>query len=476
MESNDKYDSGIDQLAGHVAHNDEVVGSNPTPATITLKDWQVPLSEHQTKVLRKERVMLSACHTGCGKTYLATQTIKDLGMQTIVICPKIAISQWKNVIRGMGAEHLVKDVINPEQLVKKTGCYWYNHEDGWTLPPDITGGGLLVFDEVHRGASGKDSKTTLALARWCSKKMPEGNKVLAMSATPFETPLKLRALGYLMGFHRFVERDFYDWCRKHACSMVPIGRYPRIRQVFAFTTNKARAEEVMRIIRRDMGERFLSIGPDEIPGFPDEVKEVCLVDLAKKDHDALVRAYEEMPERIRGGSEDDMVRVLRLRQQAEFCKAEAMAEMAVNEVEDGHSVFIAVNFTDARLRIEEYLAKKGMKFASIYGGQKESERQNGIDEFQANRIHIMVGMMAACSVALSLHDERHERTRVSLISPGYSASDLSQSLGRIRRVGGTTAVQKIIIAAGSVEERVGRAIERKMNNIAALTDRELLRR
>ena len=32
---------------------------------IKLKDWQVPLAEHQTRVLREDRVMLSACHTGC---------------------------------------------------------------------------------------------------------------------------------------------------------------------------------------------------------------------------------------------------------------------------------------------------------------------------------------------------------------------------------------------------------------------------
>ena len=135
-----------------------------------------------------------------------------------------------------------------------------------------------------------------------------------------------------------------------------------------------------------------------------------------------------------------------------------------------------VNFTDARLRIGEYLKKKGVEYASIYGGQKESERQSGIDAFQTNRIHVIIGMAAACSVALSLHDERHERNRVSLISPGYSASEFSQGLGRIRRVGGTTATQKIVIAAGSVEERVGRAIERKMNNLSALTDRDFERR
>ena len=452
---------------------------------IKLKPFQVPLAAQQTEVLRRERCFLNASGTGVGKTYLVVQTIKDLQMPTLVVCPKIAISQWKHVISGMGASQYIIGVTNPEQLAKPiygmkdgkrkvvdSGCDYYRESEGWLVGGDKPS--LLVFDELHRNCSGKDSKTGFAVARWCNKKRPD-NKVLAMSATPFETPLKLRALGYLMGFHRFVERDFYDWCRKHACSMVPVGRYPRIRQVFAFTTNKARAEEVMRIIRKDMGERFLSIGPDEIPGFPDEVKEVCLVDLAKKDHEALVRAYAEMPERIRGGSEDDMVQILRLRQQAEFCKAEAMAEMAKGLVEDGNSVFIMVNFTDARKRIEAYLEREGVQYASIYGGQKESERQAGVDAFQSNRIHVIIGMAAACSVALSLHDERHERPRVSLISPGYSASELSQGLGRVRRVGGTTAVQKIIIAAGSVEERVARAVQKKIDCIETLTSNDLMR-
>ena len=440
--------------------------------TITLKDWQVPLAEHQTRVLKTERVMLSAAHTGSGKTYLACQTIKDLGLPAFVICPKIAISQWKSVIQGMGISDSVVAVVNPEKLVASKTNGWYDNDKGWS--DKVPYPALLVVDEVHRGCSGPDSKQTLMCARWCNKQHPE-NKALLMSATPFETPMKMRLIGYLMGFHRFVQNSFYDWLKRHACGFVDIGWGRNKRRIFQFTSNKQRAEEVMRIIRKDMGERFLTIGPNEIPGFPDEIKSVELVDLASKDHQALVKAYEDMPDRIRTLSEDDMVRMLRLRQQAEFCKAEVMAQMAVDHIEDGYSVFIMVNFTDARLRIEKYLFKKNIRFASIYGGQKEKERQNGIEAFQNNRIYAMVGMAAACSVALSLHDERHERARVSLISPGYSASEFSQGLGRIRRVGGTTATQKIIIAADSVEEKVGRTIERKMNNLSALTDKDLLR-
>ena len=419
--------------------------------------------------------MLSACHTGSGKTYLACQTIKDLDIATLVVCPKVAISQWWHVAKGFGVTSRLLGIVNPERLVAGRNKF-YNNETGWS--PELFCEGknpvLLVWDEVHRGCSGADSKQTLAAARWCNKLHPL-NKELLMSATPFETPEKMRLIGYLMGFHRFVKPSFYDWMRSKNCGFVDIGWGARKRRIFRFTTNRKKAEETMRLIRHEMGDRFMSITPEEIPGFPEETKEVLRIDLAKSDHDSLVRAYEEMPERIQHLSQDDMVKVLRLRQQAEFCKAEVMAQMACDLVEDGNSVFVMVNFTDARRRIEGYLDKKGVRYASIYGGQKEAERQQGINEFQSNRVHVMVGMAAACSVALSLHDERHERARVSLISPGYSASEFSQGLGRIRRVGGTTATQKIVVAADSVEEKVGMAIERKMNNLSALTDKDLMR-
>lgn len=415
--------------------------------------------------------MLSACHTGSGKTYLACQTIKDLKMPTLVVCPKVAISQWRHVVEGMGCGSFVVDVVNPERLVAGRNPY-YSNENGWNVGGSL--GGLLVVDECHRGMSGPDSKQTLMAARWCNKLHPR-NKELLMSATPFETPEKMRLIGYLMGFHRFVKSSFYDWMRTKNCGFVDIGWGARKRRVFRFTTNRKKAEETMRLIRHEMGERFMSITPEEIPDFPDETREVVRIDLSKRDHDALVRAYEEMPERIQHMSQDDMVKMLRLRQQAEFLKAEAVAQEVIEAVRSGYSVFRMVNFTDARTRLENCLRDAKVPFANIYGGQKESERQRGIDEFQANQVHVMVGMAAACSVALSLHDERHERPRVSWISPGYSASEFSQGLGRIRRVGGTPVTQFIDIAADSVEEKVGMAIERKMNNLSALTDKDLMR-
>lgn len=414
--------------------------------------------------------MVCSAHTGAGKTVMALQTVKDLGVPTLVVCPKVARSQWWETARAMDVpQGLLLDVTNPEQITKPRPGRWYSRADGWTGVPD---GALLIWDEIHK-ISGPKSAATLAIARFGNRSRPK-SKLLALSATLGETPEKFRALSYWFGWNKFVDASWYGWLRAHGCSYVDVGWGRTRRRIFQFTRNRSRAEEIMRIIRRDMGDAFVSVGPSEIPGFPDEVKSVELVDLAKKDHDALVRAYEEMPERMQQMSEDDMVKMLRLRQRAEWCKALVLAEMAEDLESQGYSVFICVNFSDARRRIEEYLRDKSVAFASIYGGQKDADRQAGIDAFQRNDVHVMVGMAAACSVALSLHDTLHQRQRVSLISPGWSASEFAQSLGRIRRVGGTTAVQKIIICAGSVEERVGRAIERKMGNLSALVDGDLI--
>ena len=445
---------------------------------ITLHSWQVPLAERQTKVLQTGRMFLCAASTGAGKTYLACYTIAKLGIPTLIVCPKVAISQWKSVVRGMGVEDKVIGVINPENLISSKRNTFYSHEDGWKNIPE--GPVLLVFDELHRscsgvyklsrrGQKGTGCKQALMVARWVNPSAP-GHKVLALTATPADSPLKMQTIGYLMGFHSFVAPSFYDWCRRHGCSMQARGR----QAAFAFTRDRLRAKAIMADIRKDMGERFMSITPEEIPGFPEETREVVLVDLAKEDYEGLVQAYAEMPELMKKPSRDSMVKLLRLRQQAEFCKASVLAGMAANEVEDGNSVFIAISFTDARLRIQMELEKAGVPFGAIYGGQKESERFEIIDAFQQNRVHVIIGMMQACGVALSLHDTRHERPRVSLISPSFSASDVVQALGRIRRVGGTAATQKFVLVANSVEERVARSIQAKLEAMSSLTDQDLL--
>lgn len=431
-------------------------------------EWQVPIVDAAVRSLRAHRVFICGAGTGVGKTVVALAALRKLGGCALVIAPKVARTQWLRTAEEMGVADMLVDVINPEKISKPNGCAFYTRDGLWRIPKDC----LVVFDEIHRGASGEKSATTLAVAQL--KAYPSA-RLLALSATVADSPLKLRALGFWLGFHSFTIPSFHQWCIQHGCKWEEFGWGRNRKRAFVFTKSAKRGREEMSRIRRDMGERFIAVGPDEVPGFPAETVEVMRLDLAKEDHDALVDAYAAMPESYLSDSEDANVRLLREREKAEFCKAEAIAERAAAFEADGFSVFILVNFTAARERIEAFLRDAGIKCASIYGGQKDDERQAGIDAFQANQVHVLVAMSAAASCALSAHDVHHERRRISMISPGYNASDMVQGLGRVRRVGGTDVTQYFVLAADSVEEKVAKTLERKIGNLSALNDKDLER-
>lgn len=440
---------------------------------MALLGWQVPVADRAEGSLRKHGVFLCSACTGAGKTYIALECANRLNAPTLVIAPKVSITQWWRAAEQMGAKDRIIAVINKEQVNKKSGCEWYNRVDRWRLPENT----LVVWDEIHQGASGIDSYLTDACA-YLKHPSLKGVKLLAMSATVADSPLKLRALGFWMGFFRpyTVISSFYRWCERHGCGRRPMFRGGRTQWIFDFTSSKTKGREYMSGIAREMGERFLTMTPDQIPGFPEEERDVMRIDLAEKDRKALEQAYAEMPPKLKDLPENEMTQLLRLQQRAEWCKAQALAELAVTDVaENGFSVLVLVNFRDALKRIAEHLDAKKVGYALIYGAQDPEERQSGIDAFQRNEIHVVVATMKAASCSLSLHDERHERMRVSYISPGYNAADVVQGLGRIRRVGGTKAVQHLVLAANTVEDRVADKLERKIGNIEALNDRDLER-
>jgi superfamily II DNA or RNA helicase len=62
---------------------------------------------------------------------------------------------------------------------------------------------------------------------------------------------------------------------------------------------------------------------------------------------------------------------------------------------------------------------------------------------------------------------------VALITPGWSAKTLKQVLGRIHRAGGTRAQQYFVLVAKTAEERVAKAIQRKLKNLEALNDDDI---
>ena len=74
--------------------------------------------------------------------------------------------------------------------------------------------------------------------------------------------------------------------------------------------------------------------------------------------------------------------------------------------------------------------------------------------------------IAAGGTGLSLHDINGNRPRVSLICPTFNAKEYVQTLGRIFRNGAKSdSLQKVLVAADSVEETVMTSINSKLKNL-----------
>lgn len=432
-----------------------------------LHSWQRPIADKMEAALRRHDFCLAACTTGSGKTYCMLETAKRLGGRWLVCAPKSVRTAWLRAAEAMGASDNVADVINPEKISTPKGCSWYTRKGMWRLPAGddrLTG---AILDECHKGCSGPDSVTTLAFAQLKAYRV----KLACLSATPFVSPVGMRMLSYWGGLSGFSRPEFYAWARRHGCMDVMMGD----RKVFRFTRNAELAERHLSDIRAALGDRFINLTPDQIPGFPDEVRDVLLIDMAKRDREEIDSAYREMSDRLKSDAKSDQAAIGRLRERIEWTESAAVADLIAGSLENGNSAVCFLNYTAPRERLHALLIERGITdIASVYGGQKEADRVAQIDAFQRDELPVALVNAAAGGAGISLHSTTGGRLRESFIIPSFSAADMAQCMGRTRRVGGGRAVSHIVLVAGSAQEQVARTLSGKLRNLLTITDVDLM--
>lgn len=421
-------------------------------ARITPYPWQVPFVVRTIEILQAGDLCINTSDTGVGKTVMALAAAGYLGTNNLVIAPKVVHTSWRRTAEAMGVKLI--GIVNAERLQYQNP--WFTGT--WQLPDNC----LVIWDELHRGASGQDSKTTKILGHL--KKLPV--KVMPMSATIADSPLKMRGLGFLAGLHGFAKSSFYQWCKAHGCIHVPYHSGLEF-------TKGAKAQKYMLAIQQALAPMMVRARIADVPEFPDCKIQVELCDLNARDTKEINAIYKEMSEAIKSKPANELIERLRARQKTELYKAPVMAEHAVDAIEEGKAVVLFVNFKDTVVAIREYLNKEGLSSGVVQGGQADRERQQTIDNFQANKLDVVI-CTAAGGVGVNLHDELGGRPRVSYISPGDSASETKQALGRIwRATSKSKAIQTFVLAAGTVEEKVYQNLNRKLSNIAMLNDGDL---
>lgn len=420
---------------------------------ITPYSWQLPAIAKTTEALRTGKIFVNASDTGVGKTICALKTAEELQCKFLVIAPKAVHTAWQRTAEAMNVSGQLLGIINPEKLrFKNPWCV-----DGqWQLPPDT----LVIWDEVHRGASGPKTKTAGYLA--ALKAYPVS--VLALSATVADSPVKLRGLGYLLGLHQFNLPSFNRWCLDHGCFRMPM------REQLQFTKGP-RARKVMDAIRTQIADKLVRLRIQDIPDFPENQILVELFNLEDKYTDELNKIYENMSIELTRTPSIMMVARLRARQKAELLKVPLLRDLAIETIEADCAPVLFVNFRDTVQALRTELAAAGHEFGIIIGDQKD--RQSHVDAFQANKTPGIIATADSGGLGISLHDVHGTRPRRSFITPNDNSVTMKQVLGRIHRTGGTKAVQTFVLIAGTIEEKVYENVKRKTGNIDSLNDGDL---
>jgi len=404
---------------------------------------------HLSRALREYGAALDASDTGTGKTYVALGTAETLGLAPLVLCPKSVISSWHHVADDLSVPLL--DAISYEKL--RAGNTGYlsrvsKKKFVWELPP----GSLVIFDEAHR-CSGYDSQLSVI----CALSRAYRLKALLLSATIADNPLKMRAVGYLLGLHRY--RDCYRWLLDNGC-----------RKGFWGGLDPPSPKKLPGIMRRIHAmifpERGWRMRSADMPEFPETLitAEAYEVEAPKK-MDEVCRELMEM-----SAGTIALTEQLRLRQQVEYFKVPVFTELARDALDEGMSVAIFIAF---RLTLDA-LNRNFPDAAVLHGDTPDTDRAEAIKSFQTNKNNLFLCTVGAGGSGVSLHDAAGGHPRMALISPTFNAMEMQQVLGRVHRAEGKSkSIQRLVYAAGTVEEHVARRLDAKFRGMQAFNDGDL---
>jgi hypothetical protein len=445
---------------------------------IDLFNWQEPQCDRITDSLIKDNCFLDCSSTGAGKTYLALEAARRLKLRPFVVAPLYALPTWEKtaqlfgmdidmvhyeallsavtqskVIDGQRRRVVIPEAkLSPERLASLHG-WWTHAKRDWKWSPDISRAGrILIFDEAHK-LTAVDSQ----LSRLLIAAKDQEITTLMLSATPYYSPLKMRAMAWMFDLlPNKLSATFQGWCLQYGCHLANYGQ-----------PEWSGDPKSWEWLRKAVGTRMGGINVNDIPGFPENQYVVKMVPTSTNP-DGL---YDKALQLLREEAPTAAVEAIRARQEAEWGKRESILAMAKDLVLQGYSVPIFVSFIETG----RWLAK-ALKAPFIQGETPQGDRNTFIEQFQENAkgFHSMVLSMGAGSTSISLHD-LNERSRASIICPGVNSIDFVQACGRSWRAGALSkTIQYIVFAEDSnAETQVAGNLQKKLKALQTLTDHDL---
>jgi superfamily II DNA or RNA helicase len=418
--------------------------------------------------LRRQRSALDTSDMGTGKTVMASQLAQQFQAPSVgVVCPKSVILNWQRELKDAGVEPAF--IMNYEKLrrggiagvLQKVGKKLYR----WQMPP----GSLVIIDEVHKckGDTTFNAQLLISLRQ-------QGYRVLMLSGTAAKDPGEMRALGFVLGLHDLnggigAQVSWMQWMKKLGCEFDGFGRCEASDEVLKtlhteiYHTRRC----AHRVSKQDMPEAFRENHVERVPVAVSQKVMNAYAGVTREMVDSII---EETHGKMETDKESVLVKILRARQIAEASKIEVWEEMTRDLIDEGKSVVIFVEFVETLKALKALFPYAGAIFGTVNGVSQTSEaRQAVVDSFTNDDTRLVISTIAAGGESINLHDQTGKHPRVTLISPPFSMINYEQCLGRTPRAGAKSdVIQRVLVAAGTIEEYVVAVLENKRRQLNLL--------
>jgi superfamily II DNA or RNA helicase len=439
-----------------------------------LFDNQIKHVENIKNFLDKNKRALDTSETGTGKTYTSVYICKKYDYEPFIICPKILILNWINVLKQADIkkysiasyekfynlkyydennveqkfELITKIIKNDYNEISEKYTYQYNKDkdDGNNSKK------LIIYDEIHKC---KNSKTLN------SKILLELNKInniniLLLSATLLDKHHYFTHIGYILGIYNSIENGkiwLLNISRKFGKSNISFGIFKTINNVY---TSRMKLNDYL--INHNFTNNIFT-----------RCENMESYKLIEKEYENINSIIAELQISKKKGN--FLSKIIYSRQQIELLKIPTFIKLTTDLINDGKSVVIFVNFTQTLLSLAEKLNTDCL----CYGDLTEIRINKNINDFIKDNKRIIICNIKKSTIGISLHDINGNYPRVSLISPTWSAIELLQSFGRIFRIGVKSDVkQYILFCLNTYEEKIAENIKAKIKNIAMFNDGDCL--
>lgn len=435
-----------------------------------LLPYQINNTENIIRCLRTNNSVLDSSDTGTGKTYSVSCAVATMKLKPIIVCPKAVMAIWKRVCKIFDAKPFF--IVNYETL--KYGKYYDDKGNRkkcpyvkfdkkekkyeWSkLPDDV----VFIFDEAHKCSNIKSYNGSLLL----SAKDSSPNGIIIVSATIADHVETFKIFFYILNFIEKNQVNDQKLTFKEYINIIDrwVSRAPKplLRIHNMLFPNRA-----TRMSIDVLGDLFPE---NQISVEPYSMGKTAEINI-QYEYDVILKAMNELKGKALKDRGNILVKVLRAQQKVELLKIPTFVELINEYLSQNFSVVVFVNFTQTLKTLADLLFTKCL----IYGEQTDMERQFNIDEFQADRQRVIICNIKAGGVGISMHDITGMHKRVSIISPCWSAIDLTQALGRIHRAGAKSkALQRIIYCDNTIENNMAEKLRIKLSNLQNLNNGDL---